>query len=379
MEKYIYLDNNATTKVDQNVIKKMIPYFTDIYANASSRHEFGFEAKKGVKKARQQVADLINCEADEIIFTSGSTESINLAIKGLQNKEKNHIVTVKTEHSAVLDTCKYLEKNGCEITYLFVNREGLIDLNELKNSIKNNTSLVSVMFANNETGVIQPIKEIAEIVHEKEALFMTDATQVVGKIPIDVNKLGIDLMTISAHKFYGPKGIGALYVRSRRPRKVKLEPIIHGGGHERSFRSGTSNVSGIVGLGVACEIASKNIKKDSLIIKDLRDYLENELLKIEDTFINGHKEKRLYNTSNICFKGFNSEAIIMGLKNIIVSNGSACTSTSIYPSHVLMAMGLSEKEAFSSIRFSLGKFNTKNEIEFTIEKIKDIILNLRVL
>ncbi len=374
------MDNNATTKLEPKVLEGMMPYLTNLYANAASRHIFGLDINDAVKIARSNVADLINSENNEIIFTSGSTEAINLAIKGIAetyNQKGKHIITVTTEHSAVIDTYKYLEQTGFDVTFLPVQSDGLVDLEVLKNIIRKDTILVSIMFANNETGVLQPIKEIAEISHSSGAFFMTDATQAFGKITINVRELGVDLMTFSGHKIYGPKGIGGLYIRSRGKNKPKLNAQTHGGGHERNFRSGTLNVPGIVGLGIASEIAKQEMKNDSTRIKLLRDYLENELLKIEDSFLNGNKENRLYNTSNICFRGANSEVIIMGLKNIIVSNGSACTSTSIYPSHVLTAMGLSEKEAFSSIRFSLGKFNTKKEIDQAIKKVQEVVSNLR--
>ena len=382
----IYLDNNATTPVDKRVLEKMMPFLTDEFANPNSTHQFGVNAYEAVKTARLQIAQLIGAEPYEIIFTSGATEAINLAIKGVaenyQNKGK-HIVTVKTEHPAVLDTCKYLESKGYEITYLPVKPDGIIDINELKSVLRNNTILVSVMIANNETGVLQPIKEISELAHSVGALFMTDATQAVGKIPVMVDDLGIDLLCMSGHKIYAPKGIGALYVRQRNNR-LKISALIHGGGHEKGLRSGTLNVPGIVALGEACAIAQKEMADSSKSISELRDCLETELLKIEGTSVNGSTENRLYNTSNILFKGVDSDAMIMGLSNpendlplIAVSNGSACTSTSIEPSHVLTAMGLDEYAAFSCIRFSLGKFNTKDEVDFIIVTIKKVVFDLR--
>jgi cysteine desulfurase len=383
----IYLDNNATTPLDKAVLDAMMPYLTHEFANAASTHHFGVNAYEAVKKARQQVANLIQADSTEIVFTSGSTEAINLALKGLAEglgKEKKHIVTAATEHSAILDTCRYLQTKGFEVTYLPVQPNGLINLKDIKAALRDDTLLVSIMYANNETGVIQPIKQISDLAHEVGALFMTDGTQAIGKIPVNVDELGIDLMPISGHKFYGPKGIGALYVRQRQ-NKVKLPALIHGGGHERGFRSGTLNVPGIVGLGAACSIAQKEMAKNAEKIRDLRDYLETELLKIEGTSVNGDKVKRLYNTSNILFKGADSDAIIMGLSNpdddvlIAVSNGSACTSTSIDPSHVLTAMGLNETEAFSSIRFSLGKRNTEKEINTALAAIKQVVINLRVM
>lgn len=382
----IYLDNNATTPIDKRVLDAMMPYLTDEFANASSTHQFGVNAHEAVKTARKQVAELIAAEPYEIVFTSGSTEAINLAIKGVaenyQNKGK-HIVTVLTEHSAVLDTCKNLETKGFDVTYLPVQADGLIDLDTLKSVLREDTILVSIMLANNETGVIQPIREIAELTHNIGALFMTDATQAVGKIPINVDALGIDLMCMSGHKLYAPKGVGSLYVRQRLNR-VKIPALLHGGGHEKGMRSGTLNVPGIVALGAACELAQKEMTKNAENIRSLRDYLETEILKIEGTSVNGNIEHRLYNTSNILFNGVDSDAMIMGLSNpendlplIAVSNGSACTSASIEPSHVLTAMGLDEVTAFNSIRFSLGKFNTKYEIDIVIGAVKNVIVQLR--
>lgn len=384
----IYLDNNATTQIDKRVLDAMMPFLTNEYANANSTHQFGVHAYEAVKSARVQVSELIGAEAHEIVFTSGSTEAINLAIKGVaenyQSKGK-HIVTVSTEHSAVLDTCQYLETKGFEVTYLSVKSDGLIDLDELKTVLRDDTILVSVMLANNETGVIQPIKEIAELSHGVGALFMSDATQAVGKIPVNVDELGIDLLCLSGHKLYAPKGVGALFVRQRMNR-VKIPALLHGGGHEKGLRSGTLNVPGIVALGKACAIAKKELSKNAESIGAFRNYLETELLKIDGTSINGNIENRLYNTSNILFRGADSDAIIMGLSNsendlplIAVSNGSACTSTSIEPSHVLTAMGLDEVAAFSCIRFSLGKYNTKDEINTVIYAVKTVVGQLRAM
>lgn len=384
----IYLDNNATTPIDKRVLEAMMPFLTNEFANANSTHQFGVSAYEAVKNARKQVADLIGAEPYEIVFTSGSTEAINLAIKGVaesyQSKGK-HIVTVVTEHSAIVDTCEYLETKGYKVTYLSVKTDGLIDLNELTSVLRDDTILVSVMLANNETGVIQPIKEISELAHNIGALFMSDTTQAIGKIPINVDELGIDLLCISGHKFYAPKGVGALFIRQRENR-VKIPALLHGGGHERGLRSGTLNVPGIVALGAACELAQKEMSDTSEKIRELRDYLETELLKLDDASVNGNKENRLYNTSNILFRGADSDAIIMGLSNpeidlplIAVSNGSACTSASIEPSHVLTAMGLDETEAFNSIRFSLGKYNTKVEIDFVIESVKNVVNSLRAM
>lgn len=382
----IYLDNNATTPIDKRVLEAMMPFLTDNFANANSTHQFGVGAYEAVKTARMQVADLIGADAYEIIFTSGSTEAINLAIKGVAENYSNkgkHIITVSTEHPAVLDTCKYLEAIGYEVTYLPVLPDGLIELAVLKNELREDTILVSVMLANNETGVLQPIKEIAELAHVSGALFMTDATQAAGKVPINVDALGIDLLCLSGHKMHAPKGVGALYIRQRLNR-VKLAALIHGGGHERGIRSGTLNVPGIVALGAASALAQKEMAKNAEHILDLRNYLETELLKIEGTSVNGNVEQRLYNTSNILFSGADSDAVIMGLSNpendsplIAVSNGSACTSASIDPSHVLTSMGLNEAAAFCSLRFSLGKFNTKNETEIVVETLTKIIIALR--
>jgi cysteine desulfurase len=384
----IYLDNNATTPIDKRVLEAMMPYLTHEFANASSTHQFGLGAYEAVKSARNKVAQLIGAEPHEIIFTSGATEAINLAIKGVAENyhaKGRHIITVATEHSAVLDTCGYLESKDYEVTYLPVQPDGLLDLNELKSAIRKDTILVSVMYANNETGVVQPIKEIAAITHAAGALFMTDGTQAVGKIPLNVDELGIDLMCFSGHKIYAPKGVGALFVRQRGNR-LRIPALLHGGGHERGLRSGTLNVPGIVALGEACAIAQTELTTHTQKIGALRDYLEKALLQIEDTTVNGSTSQRLYNVTNIQFQGVDSDAMIMGLSNpeddmplIAVSNGSACTSASIEPSHVLTAMGLDELQAFSSIRFSLGKFNTQQEIEIVISNINRIVYTLRAM
>ncbi|MFD2570962.1 cysteine desulfurase family protein [Spirosoma soli] len=383
----IYLDNNATTRIDPRVLDTMMPFLTDNFANAASTHPFGVSAHEAVKTARQQVADLLSCETHELVFTSGATEAINLAIKGVAENYQSrgkHIVTVQTEHKAVLDVCHYLETRGFEITYLPVQSDGLLDIDVVKAAIRPDTILVSVMLANNETGVIQPINEIAALAHEAGALFMTDATQAVGKMPIDVDAMGrsdasVDLLTFSAHKFYGPKGVGGLFIRQRRPNKVKLEALLHGGGHERGLRSGTLNVPGIVGLGKAAELARLDMAKDSLRISALRDELETGLLTIPGTKINGNQEHRLYNVTNIYFENCDSDALIMGLEGMAVSNGSACTAASIDPSHVLLALGLNEQEAFSCLRFSLGRFNTEADIATTIDAVKGVVEELRAL
>jgi cysteine desulfurase len=378
----IYFDNNATTQIDPRVLAAMMPYLTSEFGNAASNHAFGVNINQSVKEARAKIAELIGCDGHEIIFTSGATEAINLAIKGLaeNHREKGkHIVTVVTEHPAVLDTCRYLERQGYEITYLPVGRDGLLDMDNVRHSIREDTILVSVMLVNNEIGVIQRIEEIAEIAHAKGAFFMTDATQAVGKIPVLVNKSGIDLMSFSGHKFYGPKGVGALYVRSKRPNNAKLNAIIHGGGHEKGLRSGTLNVPGIVGIGQAAEIAKKEMQADAARISKIRDHLESGLLSIEGTSLNGHPTQRLYNTTNICFKDADADAMIIDLHNIMVSNGSACTSTSVEPSHVLMALGHTERECFSSLRLSLGRFNTEQDTTTAIQAIKGIVADLRMM
>jgi cysteine desulfurase len=376
-QEFIYLDYNATTPVDERVMQEMLPYFTTHFGNAASKtHALGWQAEASVDKARKQIASFINCEEGELVFTSGSTESCNLAIKGVFEKYKtkgNHIITVATEHKAVLDTCAALEKQGATITYLSVSPEGLIDLDELKNSITDKTILVCVMLANNETGVIQPIEQIAEIVHAHKSILFCDATQAAGKMMLDVNELGVDLLCLSAHKFYGPKGIGALYVRRKNPRVV-LQAQIDGGGHEHGLRSGTLNVPAIVGFGKACEIAQSEIWDNNTKLSALRAKIEHQLLDIEGVRINGSTRYRLYNTANICFSGIKADSLISKLNyKLCVAAGSACTSALAQPSHVLKAMGLSEADCYSSIRFSLGKYNTEQEIETTISLIKEMV------
>lgn len=370
-DKISYLDYNSTTPIEPRVLEAMLPFLKDNFANSSSTHHFGQSINEKVKQAREQIADFIYAEPNELIFTSGATEAINIAIKGVAESYSNigkHIITISTEHKAVLDTCKDLERKGFEVTYLTVQPNGLIDLAELQKAIRPDTVLVSVMYVNNETGVIQPIKEIAKLAHEKGALFMTDATQAVGKIEIDVNDLGIDLLCFSAHKMYAPKGIGALYVRN----KTKLSPQIHGGGHEQGLRSGTLNVSGIIALSKACEIASEEMDLNKRNISELKDKLETEFLKLPNTSLNGDSENKIFNTTNICFKGQDANVLIGRMKNIAVSNGSACSSAVVEPSHVLKAMGLSDDDAFASLRFSLGKFNTLEDIETVIKRIKEL-------
>lgn len=373
MKTPIYLDYNATTPVDKRVLEAMLPYFSEKFGNAASRtHAFGWIAEDAVKTAREQVAALINCEAQEIVFTSGATEAINLALKGLwenYGSKRNHIITVKTEHKAVLDTCKFLERKGAEVTYLHVDREGLIDLDELKSALKPETLVVAVMYVNNETGVIQPVKQVAELAHSNGSFMMCDATQAVGKIHCDVEEEHIDIMCISAHKLYGAKGTGALYVRRKNPR-VALAQQIDGGGHERGLRSGTLNVPGIVSLGKACEIAQQEMWDDSVRVSRLRTKLEQGLCDFGNVFVNGSIKHRLYNVSNLLFKGVRSEKLIAKLPNIAVAMGSACTSAIAEPSHVLKAMGLSDDEAYCSIRFSLGKYTTEEEVNSVLEQFK---------
>jgi cysteine desulfurase len=376
LQQTIYLDNNATTPLDERVLKAMLPYFTNSYANASSSHLAGLTVNEAVENAAWQVANLIGATPEEIIFTSGATESINLAIKGLANQNKKHIVTLSTEHKAVLDTCQFMENMGLEVTYLPVDSDGILNLQLLNDSITDKTLMVIVMMVNNEIGVIQDISAIAEIVHAKNALFMCDATQAVGKIPVAVQKLGIDLLALSAHKFYGPKGVGALYLSAKA--KIKLTPQMHGGGQQRKLRSGTLNVPGIIGLGKACEIAEAEMETDEKRITQLRDQLEKSLLQIEGSFVNGNTTNRIYNTSNICFPAVNSESLILALHNISVSNGSSCSAVTSEPSHVLKALGLSDEDALSSIRFSLGKFTTEEEILVAVERLCDLVRQLRM-
>ena len=376
----VYLDNNATTPMDPRVLDAMLPYFIEKFGNAASRnHAYGWVAEEAIDYAREQVAQLIGASEKEIIFTSGATESDNLAIKGVYEMYKdkgNHIITTVNEHKAVLDTCKKLEKAGARVTYLGVKEDGIIDLEALKNAIGADTILVTVMYGNNEIGIIQPIKEIATIAHAHGALFMTDATQAVGKIPIDVNTDGIDLLAFSGHKMYGPKGIGALYVRRKNPR-VKVTAQIDGGGHERGMRSGTLNVAGIVGLGKACEICRLEMSEESLRLSKLRNKLEKSLSELEESYVNGNIEHRLPHVTNISFKYVEGEGLMMAMKDLAVSSGSACTSASLEPSYVLKNLGLSDDLAHSSIRFGLGRFTTEEEIDFAIEQTKHAVNHLR--
>jgi len=377
----IYLDHNATTPMDPRVLETMIPYFTENFGNAASRnHSFGWHAEEAVDYAREQIAQLIGADPKEIIFTSGATEGDNLGIKGVYEmyaSKGNHIITCTTEHKAVLDTCKHLEKLGAEVTYLEVQPDGLIDLKELEAAMRPTTILVAIMYANNEIGVIQPVKEISAIAKKHGALFFTDAVQAVGKIPVDVNADGIDLMAFTAHKMYGPKGVGALYVRRKNPR-VKVTAQLDGGGHERGMRSGTLNVPGIVGFGKACELARLEMASDTERISKLRDKLENALKVIDESYVNGNPAHRLPHVSNISFKYVEGEGLMMGFnKDIALSSGSACTSASLEPSYVLKALGLGDDLAHSSLRFGLGRYTTEEQIDFTIKAVTDTVLKLR--
>jgi cysteine desulfurase len=377
----IYLDHNATTPMDPRVLDAMIPYFTENFGNAASRnHSFGWHAEEAVDYAREQIAQLIGADPKEIIFTSGATEGDNLGIKGVYEmyaSKGNHIITCTTEHKAVLDTCKHLEKLGAEVTYLEVQPDGLIDLKELEAAMRPTTILVAIMYANNEIGVIQPVKEISAIAKKHGALFFTDAVQAVGKIPVDVNADGIDLMAFTAHKMYGPKGVGALYVRRKNPR-VKVTAQLDGGGHERGMRSGTLNVPGIVGFGKACELARLEMASDTERISKLRDKLENALKVIDESYVNGNPAHRLPHVSNISFKYVEGEGLMMGFnKDIALSSGSACTSASLEPSYVLKALGLGDDLAHSSLRFGLGRYTTEEQIDFTIKAVTDTVLKLR--
>ena len=379
----VYLDNQATTAVDPRVLEAMLPYFTEKFGNAASRsHEFGWKAEDAVENARGQIARLIHASPREIIFTSGATESNNLAIKGVAEEYRgkgNHIITQATEHKAVLDTCKRLETSGCEVTYLPVHVDGLIDLDELRGAITPNTILISIMYANNEIGVIQPIEAIGKIAKEKKLLFHVDAAQAVGRIPVDVQKDGIDLLSISAHKIYGPKGVGALYVRRKDPRVV-LSAMIDGGGHERGLRSGTLNVPGIVGLGRACELCQKEMAEESERLRRLRDKLKDAITSgLEGTSINGSMDRRLPSNLNLSFAGVEGDALLMGINDVAVSSGSACTSATLEPSYVLRALGVPEELAHSSIRFGLGRFNTDEEIEYAAARVIETVKRLREL
>ena len=377
----VYLDNNSTTPMDPRVLEAMIPYFTEHFGNAASRtHPFGWQAEEAVDYAREQVAKLIGADSKEIIFTSGATEGDNLGIKGVYEmyaSKGNHIITCTTEHKAVLDTCKHIEKLGGEVTYLEVDKEGLVNLAELEAAIRPTTILIAIMYANNEIGVIQPVREISALARKHGVLFFTDAVQAVGKIPVNVLEDGIDIMAFTAHKMYGPKGIGALYVRRKNPR-VKVTAQMDGGGHERGMRSGTLNVPGIVGFGKACELAREEMQQDAERLSKLRDKLETALLQIEETYVNGSRQHRLPHVSNVSFKYVEGEGLLMGFnKNIALSSGSACTSASLEPSYVLKALGLGDDLAHSSLRFGLGRFTTEEQIDYTIKSVTDTVLKLR--
>lgn len=377
----VYLDNNATTPCDQRVVDAMLPYFTQNYGNAASRsHPFGWTAEEAVDYAREQVAKLVNADPKEIIFTSGATEGDNLAIKGvfeMYASKGNHIITATTEHKAVLDTCKHIEKSGGEVTYLEVEPDGLVSLEKLEAAIRPTTILISIMYANNEIGVVQPIREISALAKRHGVLFFTDAVQAVGKIPVDVIADGIDIMAFTAHKMYGPKGIGALYVRRKNPR-VKVTAQMDGGGHERGMRSGTLNVPGIVGFGKACELCRLEMEKDAVHTSRLRNKLEQALMQLEEAYVNGNPEHRLPHVANISFKYVEGEGLMMGFnKNIALSSGSACTSASLEPSYVLKALGLGDDLAHSSLRFGLSRFTTEEQIDYTIKAVSETVLKLR--
>jgi len=379
----IYMDNHATSPMDSRVLEAMIPFFSQKFGNAASRnHSFGWEAEQAVENAREQIAKLIGATAKEIIFTSGATESNNLAIKGIAEMYKergNHIITQVTEHKAVLDTCKRLEKYGYRVTYLPVKADGLIDMEDLKRAMDDKTILVSIMFANNEIGVIQPIAEIGKLCHEKGVIFHTDGVQAVGKVPVDVNAMNIDVLSLTAHKIYGPKGVGALYVRRRNPR-VQISAQIDGGGHERGMRSGTLNVPGIVGLGKACEIAGAEMATEAARLQAMRDHLRQKLESALDYVeVNGSWEHRLPGNLNMSFVYVEGESLLMGINDVAVSSGSACTSATLEPSYVLKALGLGDDVAHSSIRFGLGRFNNMAEVDYVADKVIGIVKKLREL
>jgi cysteine desulfurase len=383
MKTPIYLDNHATTRMDPRVLDAMLPYFTEFFGNSASRnHEFGWVAEQAVDKARKQIADLIGATSKEIIFTSGATESNNLAIKGVAEmyaEKGNHIITAATEHKAVLDTCKKLEKSGYRVTYLPLKGDGLIDLEMLKESFTDKTILVSIMYANNEIGVIQPIAEIGKMCRERGVLFHTDGVQAVGKVPVNVNTDNIDIMSITAHKFYGPKGVGALYVRRKAPR-VQITAQMDGGGHERGMRSGTLNVPGIVGMGEACAIAQRDMPVEMARLRVLRDRLKDKLeAGLDEVFINGSMEHRLPHNLNMSFLYVEGESLLMGINDVAVSSGSACTSATLEPSYVLKALGLGDDLAHSSIRFGIGRFNTEEEIDYVAAKLVEVVTKLREL
>lgn len=377
MNDFFYFDNNSTTEIDSRVLEAMMPFLQGKYGNAASIHQFGLSIANAVEDSRKKVADLLDADSSEIIFTSGATESINLALKGfaLANQHKGkHIITLETEHKAVLDTCKYLETIGFDVSYLPVKKDGVVDLNNLKNELRSDTILVCVMLVNNEIGSLHPLKEITKITHDAGAIIFSDTTQAVGKIAVDVDELGVDMLAFSGHKFYSPKGIGGLYVRGLKKNKIKLDALLHGGGHENGLRSGTLNVPGIVGLGKACEIAKEEMEKDAERISALRNELEKELLKFPNAFLNGSAESRIYNVCNICFPNTDANVMIGRMKNVAVSNGSACSSAIVEPSHVLKAIGLSDDDALASIRFSLGKFNTESDVQAVSKIFRELFI-----
>jgi len=379
----IYMDNHATTPMDPRVLEEMLPYFMEKFGNAASRnHSFGWAAEEGVETARERIAKLVGATTKEIIFTSGATESDNLAIKGVAEmyREKgNHIITAVTEHKAVLDTCKRLEKYGYRVTYMPVQKDGLIDLDDLKRAMDDKTILVTIMYANNEIGVIQPVVEIGKLCHERGVIFHTDATQAIGKVPVDVVKQNIDLASISGHKMYGPKGVGALYVRRKNPR-VQVSAIIDGGGHERGMRSGTLNVPSIVGLGKACAIAQEEMPQESCRLAGLRNRLRDRIMgKLDEVYINGSMDHRLPGNLNISFAYVEGESLLMGINDIAVSSGSACTSATLEPSYVLKALGTGDDLAHSSIRFGIGRFNTEAEVDYVADRVIETVERLREL
>jgi cysteine desulfurase len=377
----IYMDNHSTTPLDPRVLEAMMPYLTNRFGNAASRsHAFGWEGEEAVETARLLIGQCIGANPKEIVFTSGATESINIALKGaaeMYAEKGNHLITVVTEHKATLDSAKYIEKMGGSVTYIPVDKFGMVNPEDIRSAITDKTILISVMHANNEIGTIQPIAEIGKIAKEKGVLFHVDSAQTLGKLPIDVQAMGIDLLSMSGHKAYGPKGVGALYVRRSNPR-VRVSPIIHGGGHERGVRSGTLNVPGIVGLGAACGIAMQDREKDEARIRSLRDRLHKGITDaLDEVYLNGHPTERLYNNLNLSFAFVEGEAMMMGLKEVAVSSGSACTSASLEPSYVLKAIGVGEELAHTSIRFGLGRFNTEEEVDFVIERVVSVVSRLR--
>ncbi|MBC7128787.1 MAG: cysteine desulfurase NifS [Thermoplasmatales archaeon] len=374
--KKIYLDHAATTPVDREVLEEMLPFFNEKFGNASSLHSWGREAKKAIEEARERVAKLINADASRIIFTGSGTESDNLAIKGIAfSKGKGHIITSKIEHPAVLETCKYLEKKGFEVTYLPVDNYGLVNIDDLENEIREDTILISIMHANNEIGTIENIEEIGKIAKKNDIVFHTDAVQSVGKIEVDAKKINVDMLSLSSHKIYGPKGVGGLYIREG----LKIEPILHGGGHEGGLRSSTENVAGIVGFGKACELAGKRWRSDAEKMRKLRNKIIKNTLEIEEAYLTGHPEKRLPNSASFYFKGIEGESLVLLLdsKGIAASTGSACSSKKLQPSHVLLAIGIKPEHAHGSLRITLGRENEEEEIDYFLEILPEIVKKLR--